>query len=206
MSVPLTNEPAPLSVLLKSVSTDSHESLDKRIMSLAPFSSRERYAQFVRTQARLHQVTSHWFQNEALRSWLPDLDQRDRVSEVLLDCADLGVSKEDQVEDALASAKASNDNPYAALGWLYTVEGSNLGAAFLLKIARAQLGLSETFGARHLAGHEDGRGQYWRKFREDLDAIALTDEQREQAQQGALAAFLFARDSVEQLLAEPEVA
>lgn len=201
MSLPLTNEPLPLSSLLKSVSTDSHESLDKRIMSLAPFSSRERYALFVRTQARLHQVTSHWYQNQAMTSWLPDLDQRDRLSEVLHDCTDLDVSREAQVEDALISAAINIDTPYTALGWLYTVEGSNLGAAFLLKIARAQLGLSETFGARHLAGHDDGRGQYWRRFRADLDAIPLDEHQRALAQQGALDAFQFARESVEQLLA-----
>lgn len=200
MSLAVTTEQQPLSVLLKNVSTNSHESLDKRIMALAPFSSRERYALFVRTQARLHQVTSHWYQSNAMKTWFSDLHQRDRLSAVLLDCNDLGITKEAQVEDALVASQVKIDNPYGALGWLYTVEGSNLGAAFLLKIARTQLELSETFGARHLAGHDDGRGLHWRRFREELDAIPLTAEQLEQAQQGALQAFLFARESVEQLM------
>lgn len=200
MSLPLTNEPTPLSSLLKSVSTDSHESLDKRIMSLSPFSSRERYALFVRTQARLHQAASPWFQNKALQSWLPGLGERDRLNAVLHDCSDLGITASEQVEDALAAAQIDINDTYTALGWIYTVEGSNLGAAFLLKIARTQLGLSETFGARHLAGHDDGRGLHWRRFREDLDAISLTDAQRDLAQEGALAAFRFVRENVELLM------
>lgn len=204
MSLPLTNEPTPLSSLLKSVSTDSHESLDKRIMSLAPFSSRERYALFVRTQTRLHQAASPWFQNQTLQSWLPGLGERDRVAAVLDDCKDLNINSDAQVEDALAAAQINIGDVYTALGWIYTVEGSNIGAAFLLKIARTQLGLSETFGARHLAGHDDGRGLHWRRFREDLDAISLTETQRNLAQEGALAAFTFVRSNVETLMADTE--
>lgn len=202
MSTPLTNESQALSSLLKSVSTNSHESLDKRIMSLAPFSNRERYSLFVRTQARLHQAASPWFQNPTLQVWLPGLGERDRLAAVLHDCKDLDINTNDQVEDGLAAAQVDIKDAYTALGWIYTVEGSNLGAAFLLKIARAQLELSETFGARHLAGHDDGRGLHWRRFREDLDAISLTEEQRNLAQEGALAAFTFVRDNVETLMAE----
>ena len=114
--------------------------------------------------------------------------------------ASLDFELSEQVEDALAAAQIDINDTYTALGWIYTVEGSNLGAAFLLKIARTQLGLSETFGARHLAGHDDGRGLHWRRFREDLDAISLTDAQRNLAQEGALAAFHFVRENVELLM------
>ncbi len=62
------------------------------------------------------------------------------------------------------------------MGWLYVVEGSNLGAAFLLKDA-AKLGLGEEFGARHLAGAPEGRGLHWRTFTAALDEIELTEEE-----------------------------
>ncbi len=204
MSIALTTELVPLSSFLKNVSTQSHESLDKRIMSLAPFSSRERYALFVRTQARLHQAAAPWFQNQALQTWLPGLSERDRHTAVLHDCQDLGIAPNEQAEDALVASQVKINDPYTALGWIYTVEGSNLGAAFLLKIARSQLDLSETFGARHLAGHDDGRGLHWRRFREDLDAIPLTQEQRNKAQEGALAAFTFVRENVELLMSDQQ--
>lgn len=195
-----SSEALPLSLLLKSTSTGAHEGLDKRIISLAPFSNRERYALFVRTQSRLHQAVSPWFQNEQLNEWLPELKLRDRVAAVLQDCQDLGVSEAALGEDKQAAVAQITD-PYTALGWVYTVEGSNLGAAFLLKMARAQLELTETFGARHLAGHDDGRGAHWKRFREDLDALPLSESQRELAAQGAMAAFTFARESVETLMA-----
>lgn len=191
----------PLSALFKQGTTQEHEKLDKRIMALAPFSSRERYALFVRTQARLHRVVSPWYQGDALTAWLPDLAQRDRLDAVLADCADFGLSEQDLQDDADAARRAQVDDRHAALGWLYTVEGSNLGAAFLLKYAKEHLGLSETFGARHLAGHDGGRGAFWKSFKEGLDSIALTASQRQAALGGALAAFAFARESVEAVLA-----
>ena len=202
MSIAVANETLPLSVLLKSTSTGAHEGLDKRIISLAPFSNRERYALFVRTQARIHHAASPWFQDAQLNNWLDGLSTRDRITQVLQDCEDLGISPSAIAEDSQAAQQVKIDTPYAALGWIYTVEGSNLGAAFLLKMARAQLELSETFGARHLAGHDDGRGAHWKRFREDLDALPLSESQREQAAQGAMNAFSFARESVEFLMTE----
>ncbi|MCK9909832.1 biliverdin-producing heme oxygenase, partial [Microbacteriaceae bacterium K1510] len=71
---------------------------------------------------------------------------------------------------------------------LYVAEGSNLGAAFLLKAA-ARLGLDETFGARHLAAAPEGRGLSWKKFTTALDAIALTEEEEQRVFAGARAAF-----------------
>lgn len=195
----------PLSAFFKEGTMQEHEKLDKRIMALSPFSCPERYALFVRTQARLHRVVAPWYQGEALRAWLPDLKGRDRLDAVLQDCADFGISESALEEDALASTQARVDDVYAALGWLYTVEGSNLGAAFLLKHAKEHLGLSETFGARHLASHDSGRGLFWRQFKTGLDAIELTESQRQAALEGALSAFAFARAGVEELLA-PAVA
>lgn len=191
----------PLSEFFKDGTRAQHELLDTRIMALSPFADRERYALFVRTQARLQRVASPLFQSERLGQWLPDLAGRDRLAAVLADCADLGVTAEALEEDRLATAGVSVSDDYAALGWLYTVEGSNLGAAFLLKHAKSQLGLSETFGARHLAGHDDGRGLHWRRFKDAMDGLELSAEQRQRALQGALDAFTLAREGVEALLA-----
>ncbi|KAF0807165.1 heme oxygenase [Alcanivorax xiamenensis] len=196
---------APLSTFLKDGTSQEHERLDKRIMTLAPFADRERYALFVRTQTRLQRVASPLYQSEQLEQWLPGLAGRDRLTAALADCEDLGVPPEAVEEDQRAAQGVGAGDDYAALGWLYTVEGSNLGAAFLLKHAKSELGLSETFGARHLAGHGDGRGLHWRRFKEGLDALMLSHDERQRALQGALDAFAFARQGVEALLATAEV-
>lgn len=188
-----------LSAWLKEGTSTTHESLDKRIMSLAVFSSRERYALFVRTQSRLHQAVAHLFENEQLQNWLPELKERNRTRAVIKDCQDFELEPEALLEDRQAAAEVQIHDIYSALGWLYVVEGSNLGAAFLLKYAR-KLGLSENFGARHLVGYKTGRGLHWRKFKNALDALELTEKQREAALKGAVSAFTFARQNVEQLL------
>ncbi|MDP1908319.1 MAG: biliverdin-producing heme oxygenase, partial [Hyphomicrobium sp.] len=84
-------------------------------------------------------------------------------------------------------------------GWLYVAEGSNLGAAFLLKEAE-KLGLSDTSGARHLAGAPEGRGLHWRTFVAALDAVTLSAAEEQRAVAEAEAAFERVHALTEQLL------
>jgi len=186
---------------LKQETTSTHESLDRRIMALEPFADRQRYAVFIRTQLRLHNAVSHWYQNAGLQQQHPLLKERDRLPAVLADCADLGVTAEALEQDRLSAEAVTSHDADEAIGWLYTVEGSNLGAAFLLKYARTELQLSEDFGARHLAAHKDGRGLHWRQFKAALDQLPLTEAQQQAALKGAKDAFAFARANVEELLA-----
>ncbi len=75
-----------------------------------------------------------------------------------------------------------------ALGWLYVSEGSNLGAAILSREA-VKLGLSDSFGARHLSAHPEGRGSHWQRFIAALDALELSEEEDRRVIEGANAAF-----------------
>lgn len=195
----------PLSELLKSATRAVHEALDQRLMTLQPFANVENYRCFLRMQARLQCVTSPLFHNPQLQAWIADLDQRDRWVAVMRDCADLQIPAEQCEVDRRAATALTIDDPYRALGWLYTVEGSNLGAAFLLKMAKADLGLSEQHGARHMAGAAEGRGLAWRRFKADLDALELTDEQRQQAVTGADEAFAYVQACVDEVF-EPATA
>lgn len=203
---PADSSTAALSAHLKAQTTSTHESLDKRIMALAPFSSRERFACFLRMQLRLHHATAPLYQNAELQNMLPGLAERNRLDAILLDCGDFAIRPEQQEQDRLAGNSVGPSSAAESLGWLYTHEGSTLGAAFLLKHAREQLGLSESFGARHLAGHNDGRGLHWREFKQALDGLELSTAQRAEAVEGARAAFTFVRSSVEELMADHQPA
>lgn len=90
------------------------------------------------------------------------------------------------IDPGAPAFKGAVDLPTAF--WLYVAEGSNLGAAFLFKAAAA-LGLDASFGARHLAGHPDGRAQHWREFTAALDALELDLEEDARVIAGAEAAF-----------------
>lgn len=171
---------------LKAATRGAHGDLDAFIMAAKPFESGENFGKFVETQYLFHRDLDAFFSNETLDGLLPDLKGRRRLSMIEQDLADLDLA----IPEASAprfTAETPFDLP-EAMGWLYVVEGSNLGAAFLLKDA-AKLGLTEEFGARHLAGAPEGRGLHWRTFTAALDEISLTVEEEERVIAGAEAAF-----------------
>lgn len=177
---------------LKVSTQAAHERLDSRIMAGQPFRDRERYGLFIRVQYLFHRDIDALYLIPALQAVLPDLDGRRRLAAIRQDLADLGQGVPDPVASAFGSAV---DLP-TAFGWLYVAEGSNLGAAFLFKAAAA-LGLDAGFGARHLAGHPDGRAQHWREFTAALDALELEPEEDARVIAGAEAAFAHVRALVD---------
>lgn len=172
---------------LKAATGDTHERLDKSIMAGEPFASRERYALFVKVQHAFHREIDALYDNARLDGMLPDLQGRRRLGQIGQDLTDLGFEIPSYDGKPEFGAGAGADLP-TALGWLYVAEGSNLGAAFLLKDA-LKLGLTEEFGARHLAGAPEGRGLHWRTFTAALDAVDLSDEEEARVVAGAEAAF-----------------
>jgi heme oxygenase len=170
---------------LKAATTSTHDRLDKDIMAAGPFQSRERYGLFVQMQNAFHREIDALYSIPVLDALLPDLEGRRRFGHTAQDLADLGM--EPLAPDASPVFGTDADIP-TALGWLYVAEGSNLGAAFLIKEAQ-KLGLSETFGARHLAAAPEGRGLHWRTFTTALDALELDESEEARMVEGAQAAF-----------------
>lgn len=172
---------------LKAATHDTHDRLDKAIMAGDPFASRERYRLFVQVQHGFHRDIDALYDDAALDALLPDLVGRRRLPLIEQDLVDLRVEPlAFGVLPAFTTGAAAD--LAVALGWLYVAEGSNLGAAFLIKEAM-KLGLSEEFGARHLAGAPEGRGLHWRTFTTALDTVPLSDEDEVRVVAGAEAAF-----------------
>lgn len=176
-----------LSALLRSASQAGHGLLDQRLMAAQPFASRDRYAQFLQVQYRFHRDVAALFDNPELNRLLPGLAGRQRLNAVIQDLSDLDQALPQNL-DAPAFAPGSAVDLATALGWLYVEEGSNLGAAFLLKAAAA-LELNAEFGARHLAPHAQGRAPSWKAFSAQLDAVPLDPAARGRAAAAARAAF-----------------
>jgi len=189
----------PRSKRLKASTNETHERLDKSIMAHDPFADRERYGRFVKIQHAFHREIDALYDDPALDALLPDLKGRRRFELTAQDLADLEIAAANPATPPSFSQGTPIDQP-TALGWLYVAEGSNLGAAFLLKAAQ-KLDLSEEFGARHLAGAPEGRGLHWRTFTEALDAVELTDEEERRVVQGAKAAFRRVQGLVDEMFA-----
>lgn len=183
---------------LKDATNDTHERLDMSIMARQPFASRERYGLFVTVQQLFHRDTDALYSAPVLQRLLPDHATRRRLPLIEQDLSDLGIVAAIRPEAPAFPIGDAIDIP-RALGWLYVAEGSNLGAAFLLKEAR-KLGLSESFGARHLAAAPEGRGLHWKRFATALDAVALSEADETHAVAGARAAFARVQGLVSELL------
>lgn len=155
-------------------------------MALDPFGDRTRYARLLTIHRDFHALIAPLYVAPSLATLIPDLAARARLSAVEQDAADLHVPLAPPPPPRFA-AKAAPDRG-TAIGWLYVAEGSSLGAALLLKAAMT-LGLGPTFGARHLAGHAEGRARHWRSFTGAIDAVVLSPDEEERAEAGACEAF-----------------
>lgn len=177
---------------LKAATAAIHDRLDARIIALDPFAARDRYVRFLRAQQAFHDALDPLYASPALRAELPDLAERERSTAIAADLRDIGLAPP-PVPDA---PRVEAVDMSTALGWLYVAEGSSLGAAFLLKAAQ-KIGLDADHGARHLAGHPDGRAAHWRRFTARIDAIDMTDAQEERMFAAARDAFARFRDLTE---------
>lgn len=177
----------PRSKRLKVATNVTHDRLDKSIMAGEPFASRDRYGLFVKMQHGFHRDIDALYDDAALDALLPDLQRRRRLPLIEQDLVDLGAETKTFNAPPTFIVGEAVDLP-TALGWLYVAEGSNLGAAFLIKEA-AKLGLSRAFGARHLAGAPEGRGLHWRTFTAALDTVSLSAADEARVIAGAEAAF-----------------
>lgn len=187
---------------LRAATAPAHAGLDQRIMAADPFASWERYGRFLQVQHAFHRDIDDLYASAELRKLLPDLADRRRLALIEQDLADLGLAPPPAKQ--LPACSGATDIP-TALGWLYVAEGSNLGAAFLLKEA-AKLQLSESFGARHLAPAPQGRGLAWRTFTGALDAAALSADQEVAVDAAAIAAFEQVKRFVEAYMPAPAAA
>ena len=184
---------------LKDATHETHDRLDKSIMAHRPFESQARYGLFLKVQHEFHREIEALYASPLLNRLLPDLAKGRRFGLIEQDLADIGTAAPSSNKTPTFANGAEVDVP-TAFGWLYVAEGSNLGAAFLLKAAQ-KLGLSEAFGARHLAAAPEGRGLHWKTFTTALDAVVLTGPEDARVTAGAQAAFARVESLVHQYYA-----
>lgn len=170
---------------LMEATRSAHEKLDARIIGAEPFRDRERYVRLLRMQYAFHRDVDPLYTMVLPLPALLDLPARRRLALVRQDLDDLGQALPEDHPPVFGSARVP---PATAIGWLWVAEGSNLGAASLLKRANA-LGLDSSFGAGHLAGHPAGRGAQWKAFTGAVDALELDEAQDAMMVRGACDAF-----------------
>lgn len=169
---------------LKQHSRQTHDSVDNLVMSMQPFASHDNYRKFLQAQYEFHKTVNPIYHNPKLAQMIDGLAELARFERVKNDMKDLEVAP---FEPSIDAPSYTDDE---AVGWLYCVEGSNVGAAILYKEA-GKIELTDAFGASHLAAHPDGRMPHWRDVKAKIDALPIDDAARAAAMKGADDAFAY---------------
>ena len=177
------SRPALRSQRLNQITNEPHQKLDALVKAHKPFDDVASFARFVVAQYLFQSELKALYTDPALKQIVPDLPERCRAEQAKADLADLNTEVPAPVAGAVNSPSKAE-----ALGWIFVSEGSKLGAAFLIKRA-VGLGLSDTFGARHLGEPAGGRAEGWKSFIKTLDGLELTAEEEADLDKGAVAAF-----------------
>lgn len=180
-----------LTEALKEHSRTTHDAVDNLVMSMAPFASHDNYRKFLQAQYAFHTAVNPIYHDSKLASQIDGLAQLARLDRVKSDMKDLGVKPYEGID--IVSFTDSE-----AIGWLYCVEGSNVGAAILYKEA-GKIDLTDEFGASHLSAHEDGRMPHWRSVKAKIDALPLSDEEKQSAMKGADDAFAYFKQVIRKI-------
>ena len=178
-----TQRPALRSQRLNQITNEPHTKLDALVKAHAPFETQANFARFVVAQYLFQSELVPLYNDAELTAIVPDLPARCRAEAAKADLADLDTEVPAPVAGAVKKPSKAE-----ALGWLFVSEGSKLGAAFLIKRA-VGLGLSETFGARHLAEPAGGRAEGWKSFVKTLDELELSAQEEAELDKGAIDAF-----------------
>ncbi len=169
---------------LKAHSSQTHDALDALVMQMEPFANHDNYRKFLQAQYEFHCAVQPIYHDVDIAKNFDGLSALSRLDRIKKDMADL------EVTPANISVAVPTFNAAEAVGWLYCVEGSNVGAAILYKEA-AKIDLKEDFGASHLAAHPDGRMPHWRHVKAKIDALPLSHEEKLLAMRGADDAFAY---------------
>ncbi|MFT4119137.1 biliverdin-producing heme oxygenase [Bradyrhizobium sp.] len=181
------------------VATAGHDRhLDALSRAAEYLTSRERYGRFLRAQHHFHADVDALYRDPRLGRLIPHLADQPRLRAIEHDLLDLGLDPAEDMSVPQFDGAATIDVP-TALGWLCVVEGSKLGAAFLLKLTK-RLDLSESFGASHLAPASGQNGLDWTTFTDAVDAVQLSNIEELRVLAGARAAFARAQGLADELL------
>lgn len=168
---------------LNQITNEPHTKLDALVKAHSPFETQANFARFVVAQYLFQSELVSLYNDAELTAIVPDLPARCRADAAKADLADLETDVPAPVAGAL-----KNPTKAQALGWIFVSEGSKLGAAFLIKRA-VGLGLSETFGARHLGEPAGGRAEGWKSFVKTLDGLEFSAQEEAEVEKGAVDAF-----------------
>lgn len=176
---------------LRAGTSEFHASLDAKVAARAYLRSRAGYCDFLQRSLAFHAAAERALDLLGLETWLADWPVRRRAELIRDDLRRLAttLATENHSADVALVAELLTGEPTRerAFGIAYVLEGSTLGAAYVLR-ELAPLGITAANGASFLAGGKLPERR-WPSFLEVLEAQEQTAFDREAALAAARAAF-----------------
>lgn len=169
---------------LRSATSLAHARLDHRITEDGFFDDQKSYASYLQATWRarwpIEQALEDWGASTVFSLW----PYRVLALDLQADLDDLGMRASVDM-DPMSTVEISNASQ--ALGVLYVLEGSALGARLLAQRAKA-IGMTSHMGARHLA-RQTGTPGAWPAFRRALEGAQLDANEESDCVAAAIATF-----------------
>ena len=168
--------PESLRAFLRAGTWEQHRSLDDAVNARGYLRTADGYRNFLARSLAFQSAAEEALQRLDVVTLIPDWPHRRRAPLLAADLATLaGPHPDARLQAATRQLLAPCAGAAHAWGIAYVLEGSTLGAAFVLKEV-ARLGVTETQGGSFLASGKAGPG--WPAFLAQLDAQVFTNAER----------------------------
>ncbi len=185
----MSSTPAPdsLRAFLRDGTSEQHRSLDDAVNARGYLRTHGGYQNFLARSLAFQSAAEEVLQRLDVVSLIPDWPQRRRAPLLAADLATLsGPPPDPRLQSAARQLLAPCSRAAHAWGIAYVLEGSTLGAAFVLKEV-AKIGVTATQGGSFLASGKSGPG--WPAFLAQLDTQVFTKAERADVLDSARRAF-----------------
>lgn len=171
---------------LRAATRADHEAVEALVGIDRPDLSRADYTSFLEVMLAAHEPFEAALGHvPAVHTFLPDLRERLKTAALRADLHALGRSP--------AASPSITLDLGEALGGLYVLEGSTLGARFVLARVRERLGHEVQHATSYLEGYGEARATRWQGFVRALEHAAADPDRAQAIVRGAVRTFAHVR-------------
>jgi len=186
---PLENAATSAMSELREATWPSHQRLDKRIDFNARLATVSSYRGHIERMWGFYVSIEAQLDSGVLGNWLSDYPARHKAPLLERDILALGAESSALAALPRCPFVPACDDPQAAFGCAYVLEGATLGGRTLMPLVEARLGLTADHGAAFLGSYGNAVGDMWRKFGQALELCCSTEQYRHRAAESASATF-----------------
>lgn len=179
---------------LKLETADLHRQTENSRLSVALMSEPLTEKVYTDYLLRMKEVVAFYEKNifPALAAVIPDIEQRRKLSSVQKDLDHFNITTESSSFSLPAAESTAS-----LLGYMYVLEGSTLGGAFIYKHVNRHLNVTEEQGGAYFSCYQNQLSARWKTFLEIVGEYSLQKHQADEIIAAARLAFEAIRNQLD---------